>query len=134
MAETSDSNPHIRRVNSPLETLIMDALRRYGDFSPAGANAQTILLMLDFANSIIDEVRAHPYWDGSDIDYYTHVSDAREIPDNILRSGLAYYYAMQQGSQKMQTLGQQFIRDLNRELYYRLHGNGPLEMTVVDRE
>lgn len=132
MAERSDTAPNIRREYAPLDALIVRALRRMGDFSPGSVDAQLILLMVDFANQIIDEVRAHPYWTGEEVSYYEHPTDWRAIPDGIIVSGLAYHYAAQQGSQKAAGFGPQYIRDLNRGLWQRLNGNTPIQLKVVD--
>ena len=133
MAETSDFNPHIRNVNSPLETLILQALRRFGDYAPSTASGDTIIMFIEFANQIIDEVRMHPYWDGTEIDYYEHPSEARAIPDNIIVSGLLFHYAMQQASEKFQMYSQSYIRTMNQERWRRLNGgNTKIQMRVMD--
>ena len=64
MAEQSNTNPHIRESNSPLQTLAMQALRRFGDFHPGTVDGDVMLMFLEFANMVIDEIRLHPYHDG----------------------------------------------------------------------
>ena len=59
--ETSNTNPHIREKHSPLESLIFQALRRYGDFSPGTLDGDVGLMFLEFANMVIDDIRMHPY-------------------------------------------------------------------------
>ena len=60
---TSNTNPHIRDKNSPLSVLIMQTLRRYGDFHPGTVDGDVMLMMMEFANTIIDDIRQHPYHD-----------------------------------------------------------------------
>lgn len=129
----SDHNPQIRRGYSPLQDLIVQALRRFGDYAAGGAPGDLVLMMLEFANRVIDEVRAHPYGSALvDTPYYTDPTQHRPIPDNLMKSGLLYYYAIQQSSAKAQSYGQDFIRDMNRELWLALNGNTAIQMRVVD--
>jgi hypothetical protein len=102
MAERSNSNPHITDKNSSLQALSMQALRRFGDFHPGTVDGDVLLMFIEFANLVIDEIRMHPYHDGSEINYYESVTDVRPIDDNIIVSGLLFHYAAQQGSEKMQ--------------------------------
>jgi hypothetical protein len=72
----SNSNPHIRDVYSPLQKLSMQALRRYGEFAPESVDGNVLLMFIDFANEIIEDVRVHPYFsDNYEIEYYTHMTD-----------------------------------------------------------
>lgn len=132
MTESSNSTPHIRDKHAPLQDLISQALVRFGDYSPATTGAQTLLMLMEFANQVIDEVRSHPYWDGTHIDHYEHHTEWRAVPDTILRTGILYYYALQQGSQKAGNYGQDFIRTMNRELWYVKNGNTRVQLHVVD--
>ena len=58
--QSSDSNPHIKDDFSPLETLIFQALRRYGEYAPGSVDGETVLMMIEFANLVIEDVRRHP--------------------------------------------------------------------------
>lgn len=133
------TNPHISNPNSPLETLAMQALRRYGDFVPGSVDGDVLLMFLEFANEIVDEVRAHPYWVEArekgkvqDIPYYTSVTDQAPIPDVVVVLGLLYHYSVQQGSPKAQAYMANYARRMSQSLWGILQGHGRIEMNVVD--
>jgi hypothetical protein len=128
----SDVNPHIRSGRSPLETLIMQALRRYGEFSAGTVDGDTKLMFLEFANMVLDEVRAHPYHDGSELPYYLALTDVRDIPDPIVIAGLLYHYAMQQTSEKISFYMPNYFRTMNQLLWDQLNGNTRIQMRIVD--
>jgi len=132
VSERSDSNPQLRTGVTELAKLCSDALREFGDFSPGSVRGDTGLMLLGFANNVIDEVRAHPYWPGTRLDYYEQANDKRLIPDNIIRAGIKFFYADQQGSAKAGTYGQSFLRTMNRELWYQLNGNTKIQMIPRD--
>lgn len=131
MAENSSTNPHVRDNYSPLSTLAMQAIRRFGDFNPGTIDGDVMLMFLEFANLIIDDVRMHPYHQG-ELDYYISPDDVREIPDQVIVNGLLYHYAMQQGSEKLQLYMPMYHRSLNQQLWYKLNGNTPIRMRIVD--
>ena len=64
---------------SPLETMVLQAVRRFGDFNPGTLSGDAALMFIEFANMVIDEVRMHPYWDGTELDYYQHLSDVKKF-------------------------------------------------------
>jgi hypothetical protein len=130
---TSVSNPHISESFSPLETLIMSALRRYGTVSAATISADVALMMLEFANNVVEDIRSHPYWDGTPIEYYISLTDRRNIPDEIVVAGMLSYFCLQQQSSKAQIFGPTYYRRTNQILYNRLYGNKRLEINVKDR-
>ena len=133
MAETSNTNPHVADKNSPLETMAMQAGRRFGDFSPGTLSGDAVLMFIEFANMVIDEVRMHPYWDATnELNYYEHLSETRPIPDTIMIAGLLYHYATQQASEKSQQYGSFFIRTISQELWRLKNGNTPIQMRVMD--
>jgi hypothetical protein len=132
MADNSDSNPHIRSGYSPLETLIFQALRRYGEMSPATIDGDTSLMFLEFANMVIDEVRSHPYHDGTQLNYYLSLQDVREVPDPIMIAGILYHYASQQGSSKIQLFMPGYFRTMNQMMWLKINGNTPIQLRVVD--
>jgi len=128
----SNTNPHIKENFSPLNTLAMQAIRRFGDFHPGTIDGDVMLMFLEFANMVIDEIRMHPYHDGTEIDYYQTPTDIREIPDPIIISGLLYHYAVQQGSEKIQIYMPTYHSTLNQLLWHKLNGNTKISLTTVD--
>ena len=128
----SNVNPHIRDGNSPLSTLALQALRRYGDFNSGSVDGDVMGMFVEFANMIIDEVRMHPYHDNVAIDYYQSATDVRSIDDQIIIAGLLYHYAAQQGSDKLQIYPPQFQRILNQQMWNKFNGNTKLQLRTVD--
>lgn len=136
----SVTNPQVSEPYSDLRTLALQALRRYGDGAAHSVDADTLLMFIEFANAIIDEVRQHPYYaDGQakglfgDIDYYVSPTDKRAIPDPIITTGLLFHYAVQQLSDtKAQAYRAMFSRTLSQQLLLLVHGPGPYELSVVD--
>ncbi len=136
VTENSNSNPQIKNGRSPLQTMCMQALRRYGEFSPGTVDGDVLLMFIDFANMVIDDIRMHPYaptkattnQSGNTItvpvsfDYYESLSDTRDIDDIIIVQGLLYHYAMQQGSDKLQMYMPMYHRTLNQQLWRMLNG------------
>jgi len=136
VTENSNSNPQIKNGRSPLQTMCMQALRRYGEFSPGTVDGDVLLMFIDFANMVIDDIRMHPYaptkattnQSGNTItvpvsfDYYESLSDTRDIDDIIIVQGLLYHYAMQQGSDKLQMYMPMYHRTLNQQLWRGLNG------------
>tara|TARA_R100001443_G_scaffold2698_3_gene8847 strand:+ start:14345 stop:14983 length:639 start_codon:yes stop_codon:yes gene_type:complete len=136
VTEKSNANPHIKSGFSPLRTLCMSALRRYGEFSPGTVDGDVLLMFIEFANMVIDDIRMHPYAPtkndtdsaGTNIvvpvtfDYYEGLDDVREIDDVIIVQGILYHYAMQQGSEKLQFYMPMYHRTLNQQLWRRLNG------------
>lgn len=129
----SGINPHLQGEHSPLEDLCRRALRRYGDLAPDTVDGETILMFLDFANEIVEDIRAHPYGDMPSLDYYVSTTDIRPIPDIIVIDGLLMRYALQQGSRKAEIYAPKYYRTLNLTLYNRKYGSGPIEHTPRDR-
>lgn len=128
----SNTNPHVRETNSPLNTLAMQALRRYGDFNPGTVEGDVMLMFIEFANMIIDEIRMHPYYNGVEIDYYQSPTDVRAINDQIVVSGLLYHYAAQQMSDKLQIYTPAFQRTMNQRLWEQYNGNTKIQMRIMD--
>jgi len=135
VSESSNSNPQIKNGRSPLQVMCMQALRRYGEFSPGTVDGDVLLMFIDFANMVIDDIRMHPYAPTAStttnnvtttvpvtIDYYESLSDVRDIDDIIIVQGLIYHYAMQQGSEKIQFYMPMYHRTLNQQLWRRLNG------------
>lgn len=133
MNRFSAGNPHIAEPHSPLEVLALQALRRYGDMHPGTVDGEVMMMFIEFANMVIEDLRSHPYWDAPDIDYYTHPTEIRPIPDSIVVAGLLYHYSIQQQSNKIEAYGPMYFKGMTRTLYGRKYGNGPIEMSPVDR-
>lgn len=133
MAQQSDTNPHVREKNSPLNTLSLQALRRFGDFHPSTVDGDVMLMFLEFANMVIDDVRQHPYHTATtDIDYYQSPTDIRAVDDQIIISGLLMHYAIQQASDKVEFYVPMYQRQLNEKLWHGYNGNTKIQMAVVD--
>ena len=137
MTATS-SNPNIRDHYSPLEDLIIKVLRRYGEFHPSSVDGEVSLMMIDFANSVLLDYNTHPYRSRSiakpviPIENYISLQEAREIPDEIIMSGLLYYYAVQQMSQKMTPYKSMYDDNMNRITYYNKYGNTGILITKLE--
>tara|TARA_B100000424_G_scaffold271358_2_gene273762 strand:+ start:332 stop:1240 length:909 start_codon:yes stop_codon:yes gene_type:complete len=132
-SESSDTNPHIRDKYSPLGTLSMQALRRFGDYAPGTVDGDVMLMFIEFANMVIDDIRMHPYRDLTvEIDYYDSQNDSRAIEDIIIVNGLLYHYSMQQMSEKAQFYQANYFRTLNSKLWESLNGNTNIKMRIVD--
>lgn len=110
----------------------MQALRRYGDFHPGTVDGDVMLMFIEFANLIIDEIRMHPYHDNTDIDYYQSITDVREIQDPIIVAGLLFHYATQQVSDKIEIYMGNYYRTLNQRLWERHNGNTVINLYTVD--
>lgn len=102
MAEASVQKPFVagREKFSPLEDLVRSALVRAGNFSPSRIDGEVMMMMIELANRVIEDVRKHPYWNGGDLDYYNDPTEFRAIPDMIMIDGLTAHYLIQQGSEK----------------------------------
>jgi len=133
MAEVSSTNPQITDGNTPLRILAMQALRRFGEFSPGTVDGDVLLMFLEFANLVIDDVRMHAYHDPStEIDYYQALDETRPVDDTIIVAGLLAHYAAQQGSEKLGLLMPQYLQILNRQLWRNFNGNTQIKLRVVD--
>ena len=115
-------NPQIRDLNSPLEELIMQALRRHGEFTPSTVDGDVSLMMMEFANEVLEEINSHPYFTGTELKPYVSIQEAREVPDNIIVLGMLFHYAVQQHSSKSQMAGEKYFRTMNQKLYVMKHG------------
>lgn len=133
MAGASIQNPHLEEPRSSVQTLTASALRRFGDFAPGSVSGDVGLMFLEFANLIIEDIRAHPYWPKDQaLDYYTHPTDKRPIPDDVVTAGLLAHYAIQQGSEKAQVYLPLYYRTLNARLWQMANGNTPIRMRPYD--
>lgn len=128
----SDVNPHIGRGFSPLQALIAQALRRYGEFGLGSVDGDTSLMFVEFANMVLDDIRGHVYHDRSDLPYYTALTDTRPVADPIIIAGLLYHYSMQQTSEKVQFYMPNYFRTMNQLLWQGISGSGAIQLRVVD--
>ena len=129
----SANNPHLNEPYSELESLVFQALRRYGDMHPGTVDGEVMMMFVEFGNLIIEDLRGHPYWDNPEIDYYTHPSETRPIPDNIMVAGLLYHYSVQQQSNKIEAYGPMYFKMMNRILFQRKYGSGKIELSPWDK-
>mgnify|MGYP007059462205 CR=1 FL=1 len=129
----SANNPHLNTPYSTLETLTFQALRRYGDMHPGTVDGEVMMMFVEFGNLIIEDLRGHPYWENPEVDYYTHPSETRAIPDNIIVAGLLYHYSVQQQSNKIEAYGPMYFKMMNRILYQKKYGSGKIEVSPWDK-
>lgn len=102
--------------------------------SPSTVDAETTLMFMDYANSVLDDVMEHPYWkQGVVVPYYNHQSEIRDIPDNIMLLGILAKYAVDKTSAKAQRYEMDYFKRLNQVLTRVKFGVGAtFEMTAVD--
>lgn len=132
---TDSLTPHIdSAATSRLEDLSRLVFRRYGDFSASTVEAEALSMMIELANMVVDDVRMHPYASTSlqSTAYYDSLADRSAIPDNVMMAGLLFYYAEQQGSERVGTYGPKFARTMNQELWRQTAGNTKLQMRPWD--
>jgi len=145
----SQTNPQVTNGKSPLRTLSMQALRRFGDFNATTVDGDVLLMFIEFANMIIDDIRMHPYaprttysttsgdntTTSTSIDplsYYKSIDESRDIDDQIIVSGLLAHYSLQQSSDKIKIYMPNYQRTLNQQLWKALNGNTSIRLRVVD--
>ena len=118
--------------NSPLEDLVRSALVRAGNFSPSRIDGEVMMMMIELANRVIDEIRKNPYWEGGDIDYFNDPTECRAIPDMVMIDGLTAHYLLQQGSDKAMVFLQMYQTNLFDTLHYLSNGNKAYTFKVKD--
>tara|TARA_B100001287_G_scaffold231631_1_gene202514 strand:- start:3806 stop:4345 length:540 start_codon:yes stop_codon:yes gene_type:complete len=121
-----------RKKNTPLEDLVRSALTRAGNYSPSRIDGEVMMMFIELANRVIEEVRRHPYWSGGDIDYYNDPTECREIPDLVMIDGLTAHYFIQQGSEKAMVFLQLYQANLTDTLLERDIGNKKIEFNIKD--
>jgi hypothetical protein len=134
MAEKSVQKPFAagKEKYSPLENLVRSALVRAGNFSPSRVDGEVMMLMIELANRVIEDVRQHPYWEGGDIDYYNDITEWRAIPDMIVIDGLTAHYFIQQGSDKAMIFLQLYQSSMSNILHDRSYGNKKYTRSITD--
>jgi hypothetical protein len=134
MAEKSVQKPFAagKEKYSPLENLVRSALVRAGNFSPSRVDGEVMMMMIELANRIVEDVRQHPYWEGGDIDYYNDITEWRPIPDMIVIDGLTAHYFIQQGSEKAMVFLQLYQSNMANVLHERAYGNKKYERSITD--
>jgi len=128
------TSPQITDDNAPLDVLTLRALRRYGEMSPSTVDAETTIMFMDYANSILDDVMEHPYWKkGVELPYYKHQTEKRAVPDTLMLAGLIAKYAFDQSSAKAQKYEADYYKRLNQALARVKFGVGAeFEMVALD--
>jgi len=127
-----------RSAFTPLEGLVRSALTRAGNFSPSRIDGEVMMMMIELANRVIEEVRRHPYWTGGDLDYYNDQTQSRAIPDLIMIDGLTAHYLIQQGSEKAMTFYQLYTAGTSDMLWDRYTradgttGNAEIQISITD--
>lgn len=117
---------------SPLEDLVRSALTRAGNYSPSRVDGEVMMMFIELANRVVEEVRRHPYWTHGDIDYYNDPTEWRPINDLIMIDGLTAHYFIQQGSEKAMVFLQLYQANLTDTLLERDIGNKKLEINIKD--
>ncbi len=120
------------KKNTPLEDLVRSALTRAGNFSPSRIDGEVMMMMIELANRVVEEVRKNPYWTGGDIDYFNDPTECRHIPDMIMIDGLTAHYLIQQGSDKAMVFLQMYQANLTDILHHEAHGNKGYTVTIKD--
>lgn len=127
-------NPHLAEGGfSPLDALVRQALRQYGDFAVSTVDGELALMLMEFANLVLDEIEQHPYWTADEeLEPYQALTDIRPVPDPIIVSGLLAHLSIQQQSEKQKTYFPLFQRMLNSQLWRRLNGNTAIRVRPMD--
>lgn len=132
----TSTSPQITDKYAPLDVLTLRALRRYGEMAPSTVDGETTIMFMDYANSILDDIMEHPYWQkGVELAYYTHQTETRPVPDTLLLAGLIAKYALDQASAKAQRYEADYYKRLNQVLARVKFGVGAtFEMVATDYE
>lgn len=134
MAEKSIQKPFAagRKDYSPLEDLVRSALVRAGNFSPSRIDGEVMMMMIELANRVVEDVRKHPYWEGGEIDYYNDPTESRPIPDLVMIDGLTSHYLIQQGSEKAIMFLQMYQATMTDILLTRIDSNKRYFAKIMD--
>jgi len=102
--------------------------------SPSTMDAETMLMFMDYANSVIDDLMEHPYWTkGVSVPYFTHTTQTRPVPDTVLLAGLISKYAIDQDSKKANVYNTDYLKRLNQVMARTKFGVGAeFSMQAVD--
>lgn len=125
-------NPHLSGSSeySELQELVVDALRQYGEMEAGTVLGQVQTMMIDFANEVIEDIHVHPYHDGTVIRYYETPTQSREVPDLVMKYGLMYRYAKQQGSEKADKFEADYYAKLNQLMYRKAFGPNTMTQQI----
>ena len=134
MATKKSTTPQIANPFAPLEQLSLRVLQRFGEMSASTVEGEVQLMFIDYANSVLDDVMSHPYWTkGVVIPYYTHQTDARPVPDNIMSAGILARFASDQESKKAGNYAGEYFSKMNQILHRMKFGVGAeYEMQQLD--
>lgn len=119
---------------TPLQELARRALRRYGETSPDSFGAESMMLFVDYANEVVDDILGHPYTPpGLRLDYYVNLAERRQVPDHIMLAGLMARHAAQQKSEMAPAFWGSYYSTLNRIMLRARFGAAPeFEMSPPD--
>ena len=129
----SNATPQIPGIQSPLDVLVNNVYRLYGEHSPDTVDGEAKLMFIGMANKIIDKIRIHPYYTGNPVlDYYLTLQDVRPVKDVIMERGLLFEYALLQGSEKLESFQPDFYDTLNRQMQLQKYGNSRFAIRITD--
>lgn len=126
--------PNVKDPHSPLSLLINEAIGLFGNMSTDTIPGSILMTLLRRANSIVEDVRIHPYTTLPDLDYYISFDDVRPIPDEIMIAGLLYHYSFWMKSDFVKNHYIQYQKTLGQILYQRKFGSGKIQMNTIDKE
>jgi hypothetical protein len=125
MATSLSTSPQIKDDYAPIDVLMLRAIRRYGDMSPSTTDAENVNMFIDYANSVLDDVMEHPYWEkGYTIPTYKHSTESRPVPDALMLAGLLAKYAIDKTSVKAAKYEADYYKRLNQSLLRTKFGVG----------
>jgi len=134
MSEQTEPHTLAGGQYSPMAQVIANAMNLWGVSHAEvmdGTLTHTFLLL---ANSVIEDVNSHPYWENNPpLDYLTSATEECPIPDMVMTYGLLARFAEQQGSERIGLFQPKYHRMLNQLLWNRLNGNTRIEVRPVDR-
>jgi hypothetical protein len=82
-------------------------------------------MFLGYANSVLDDVMEHPYWEkGYEIPYYNHTTERRPVPDALITQGILAKYAIDKTSVKAAKYEADYYKRLNQSLMRAKFGVG----------
>lgn len=120
-------------THAPLEILATQAFRQYGEMAAGSTIGSDILMILELANRVIDEINVHPYWQIAKVEHYQHQTETRPIPDQAVRAGILAFYAERDGNEKTPILLRNFYRTLNQSLLFLYNQGARPELAAFDR-
>lgn len=118
-----------------LSSLIILALRKFGDAAGQHLQAGDTDLFILYANDVIRQINYHPYRDNAeDLPDYRHEQEKRPVDNSVMVKGLAFYLAQDQASKRVGMFREDFYQHLNEWLYQDRYGKGGIQLQAVDNE